>query len=67
MHYGLEIGAPWASVVGAFEVHNIANDVYEHNFSWRPTQVPLLPFFHSSEASLLPSNASQRGSHATAV
>lgn len=40
MHYALQIGAPWASVVGAFEVHNIANDVYEHNFGWRPTQVP---------------------------
>lgn len=28
--------------MGAFEVHNIANDVYEHNFGWRPTQVPPL-------------------------
>ena len=51
MHYGLQIGAPWASVVGAFEVHNIANDVYEQNIGWRPTQV-LLPFFYTSKASL---------------
>ena len=43
MHYGLQIGAPWANVVGAFEVHNIANDVYAHNFGWRPTQVLLIP------------------------
>ena len=43
MHYGLQIGAPRVHVVGAFEVHNIANDVYEHNLGWRPTQVLLMP------------------------
>ena len=42
MHNGTQLGAPTTTVVGAFEVHNIANDVYEHNFGWRPTQVLLL-------------------------
>ena len=42
MHHGTQLGAPMVTVVGALEVHNIANDVYEHNFGWRPTQVLLL-------------------------
>ena len=42
MHHGTQLGAPAVTVVGALEVHNIANDVYEHNFGWRPTQVLLL-------------------------
>jgi len=28
-----------AEVIEAFEINNIANDVYQHNFSHRPYQV----------------------------
>ena len=38
MHYALQQAAPHASVVQAFEISDIANDVYEHNHGWRPWQ-----------------------------
>lgn len=31
-------------IVEAFDINNIANDVYEHNFGHRPFQVPLISF-----------------------
>ena len=38
MHYALLQAAPHARVVGAFEISDLANDVYEHNHGWRPWQ-----------------------------
>lgn len=38
MHYGLRRVHPQAHVVGAFDLNEVANDVYEHNFGWRPWQ-----------------------------
>ena len=38
MHYALLQAAPHARVVGAFELSDVANDVYEHNHGWRPWQ-----------------------------
>jgi tRNA (cytosine38-C5)-methyltransferase len=29
-----------AEVVEAFDINDVANDVYEHNFGHRPCQVP---------------------------
>ena len=36
MHYALLQAAPQAHVVQAFDINEIANDVYEHNFGHRP-------------------------------
>ena len=38
MHHALLLAAPHASVVQAFEISDIANDVYEHNHGFRPWQ-----------------------------
>ncbi|EIE24809.1 S-adenosyl-L-methionine-dependent methyltransferase [Coccomyxa subellipsoidea C-169] len=38
MHYGLQQACPTAQVVAAFDLNGVANDVYEHNFGWRPWQ-----------------------------
>ena len=38
MHYALQLAAPHACVVQAFEISDLANDVYEHNHGWRPWQ-----------------------------
>ena len=36
MHYALLQAAPHAHVVRAFDINEVANDVYEHNFGQRP-------------------------------
>lgn len=36
MHYALKRSNPGAKVVAAFEINNLANDVYQHNFGVRP-------------------------------
>ncbi|BDA49241.1 probable tRNA (cytosine(38)-C(5))-methyltransferase [Coccomyxa sp. Obi] len=38
MHFGLRKACPEARVVAAFDLNEVANDVYEHNFGWRPWQ-----------------------------
>eukprot|EP00884_Botryococcus_braunii_P002845 jgi/Botrbrau1/12561/Bobra.0169s0096.1 len=38
MHYALQEVFPSAEVVGAFDINDLANDVYEHNFKFRPKQ-----------------------------
>lgn len=38
MHFGLQHACPGAQVVAAFDLNEVANDVYEHNFGWRPWQ-----------------------------
>ena len=38
MHYGLQQACPQAEVVAAFDLNEVANDVYEYNFGWRPWQ-----------------------------
>ena len=38
MHYALLQAVPNARVVQAFEISDVANDVYEHNHGWRPWQ-----------------------------
>ncbi|KAK9858386.1 hypothetical protein WJX84_004189 [Apatococcus fuscideae] len=38
MHYGLLVAKPDAEVVAAFDIDNVANDVYQHNFGRRPHQ-----------------------------
>ena len=38
MRYALLQAAPHARIVGAFEISDLANDVYEHNHGWRPWQ-----------------------------
>jgi tRNA (cytosine38-C5)-methyltransferase len=40
MHYALQEVFPSAEVVEAFDINDLANDVYEHNFKFRPKQVP---------------------------
>jgi site-specific DNA-cytosine methylase len=37
--YALKMAGVHADVVEAFEINEIANDVYEHNFGHRPNQV----------------------------
>lgn len=39
MHYGLQLAFPSAEVLCAFEINEVANSVYEHNFGKRPKQV----------------------------
>lgn len=39
MHYGLVAALPDAQLVKAFEVNDLANDVYQHNFKIRARQV----------------------------
>lgn len=39
MHFGLQQASPSATVVAAYDLNEVANDVYEHNFGWRPWQV----------------------------
>jgi len=36
MHYALLQAAPHAQVVRAFDINEVANDVYEYNFGQRP-------------------------------
>lgn len=38
MHFGLQQACPEAQIVAAFDLNEVANDVYEHNFGWRPWQ-----------------------------
>jgi site-specific DNA-cytosine methylase len=38
MRYALKMAGVHADVVEAFEINEIANDVYEHNFGHRPNQ-----------------------------
>lgn len=40
MHFALQNVLPSAEVVAAFDINDLANDVYEHNFNFRPKQVP---------------------------
>ncbi|URE27724.1 C-5 cytosine-specific DNA methylase [Musa troglodytarum] len=44
MRYSLLRAGIRGRVVEAFDINNIANDVYEHNFGHRPFQVPRLSF-----------------------
>lgn len=37
--YSLEYAGVSAAVVEAFDINEVANDVYEHNFGHRPNQV----------------------------
>lgn len=39
MHYALKSVIPSAQVIAAFDINDVANDVYEHNFKFRPKQV----------------------------
>ena len=39
MHYGLSLARPLAEIAGAFDIDDVANDVYESNFGQRPHQV----------------------------
>ena len=43
MHYGLQRAVPGALVVRAFDLNELANDVYERNFSVRPWQASCVP------------------------
>ena len=38
MHYGLQLACPEAEVAEAFDIDDVANDVYESNFGHRPYQ-----------------------------
>eukprot|EP00897_Mesotaenium_endlicherianum_P003736 jgi/Mesen1/3390/ME000192S02555 len=38
MHYALQLAQVAAEVVEAFDINEVANDVYEHNFGHRPNQ-----------------------------
>lgn len=39
MHFALQQTCPQAEVVAAFEINELANDVYQANFAFRPRQV----------------------------
>lgn len=39
LHYGLLQACPQAEVVAAFDLNEVANDTYEHNFGLKPMQV----------------------------
>lgn len=39
LHWALLEAVPGAEVVSAFDINEVANDVYEHNFGCRPHQV----------------------------
>jgi tRNA (cytosine38-C5)-methyltransferase len=39
MHYAFKSLCPDGTVVNAFDINEIANDVYQHNFGFRPKQV----------------------------
>lgn len=44
MHYALIAAVPEAEVLRAFEINDVANDVYEHNFGKRPKQARALSY-----------------------
>lgn len=39
MHYGLELAQADVEVAAAFDIDDVANEVYESNFGLRPRQV----------------------------
>lgn len=39
MHYALQLAAPAAAVLDAFDINHSANRCYEHNFGKAPKQV----------------------------
>ncbi len=41
MHYGLKLAWPNAEVLAAFDIDDVANDVYECNIGHRPHQVSI--------------------------